>query len=268
LLQGRSDCIERYFETIVDLQRRGFAVAAFDWRGQGGSERRLRNPRKGHIDSFGEYDRDLDAFMSQVALPDCPPPHFALAHSTGGLICLRGERDGRTHFTRLVLTSPLVGLGGMRPSPKTVCRIATLVTALGLGELTARRRTPAANRPATFDRNPWSGDAGRLARNAEIAEQHPQLAIGGVTFGWLHAACRAMADAADPDFAPAIRVPTLVAVGSLDTVVSLRAIEMLVGELRAGALVSLPGARHELLMEQDTLREEFFAAFDAFVPGT
>ena len=38
---------------------------------------------KGHVDSFEEYDRDLDAFMQHVALPDCPAPHFALAHSTG-----------------------------------------------------------------------------------------------------------------------------------------------------------------------------------------
>ena len=76
LFQGRARAIEKYFETIGDLRRRGFAVATFDWRGQGGSERRLRNPRKGHVDSFAEYDRDLDAFMQQVALPDCPPPHY------------------------------------------------------------------------------------------------------------------------------------------------------------------------------------------------
>ena len=86
LFQGRAEAIEKYFEVVGDLRRRGFAVATLDWRGQGGSERRLRNRRKGHVDSFAEYDRDLDAFMEQVALPDCPPPHFALAHSTGGLI--------------------------------------------------------------------------------------------------------------------------------------------------------------------------------------
>jgi lysophospholipase len=30
----------------------------------------------------------------------------------------------------------------------------------------------------------------------------------------------------------------------------------------------VPGARHELLMEQDRFRSQVFAAFDAFVPGT
>ena len=39
LLCGRGDFIERWFETIADFTRRGFAVATFDFRGQGGSER-------------------------------------------------------------------------------------------------------------------------------------------------------------------------------------------------------------------------------------
>jgi hypothetical protein len=39
LLQGRSECIEKYFETINDLTARGLWVATFDWRGQAGSDR-------------------------------------------------------------------------------------------------------------------------------------------------------------------------------------------------------------------------------------
>ena len=36
LFHGRAEFIEKYFETITDLRRRGFAVATMDWRGQGG----------------------------------------------------------------------------------------------------------------------------------------------------------------------------------------------------------------------------------------
>ena len=32
---GRSEQIEKYFETVRDLRDRGFAVAMIDWRGQG-----------------------------------------------------------------------------------------------------------------------------------------------------------------------------------------------------------------------------------------
>src|SRR5215207_7411253 len=54
LFQGRGEYIEKYFEVISDLRRRGFAVATFDWRGQGGSSRPLLNPFKGHIWDFAE----------------------------------------------------------------------------------------------------------------------------------------------------------------------------------------------------------------------
>lgn len=46
LFGGRGEFIEKYFETITDLRRRGFAVAIMDWRGQGGSDRLLKNPAK------------------------------------------------------------------------------------------------------------------------------------------------------------------------------------------------------------------------------
>ena len=36
---GRSEQIEKYFETVRDLRDRGFAVAMVDWRGQGHSSR-------------------------------------------------------------------------------------------------------------------------------------------------------------------------------------------------------------------------------------
>ena len=268
LFQGRSECIEKYFEVVRDLRARGFAVAALDWRGQGGSERRLRNRRKGHVDAFDEYDRDLEAFLQQVVLPNCPPPYFALGHSTGGLVCLRGARQGWTRFSRMVLVSPLLALAPARPSQSTTRRVAAFLTAIGLGELCvpASRSPPIAT--LSFDDNALTSDPVRFARAVEIATKLPQVAVGPPTFGWLYAACRAMEEAAEPEFGPSIRVPTMLVAASLDKIVSPRAIEALSGELRAGAQVSIAGARHEILMERDSLRSQFFAAFDAFVPGS
>lgn len=268
LFQGRAECIEKYFEVVVDLRKRGFSVATFDWRGQGGSQRPLRNARKGHVDSFDEYDRDFDAFVQQVALPDCPPPHFALAHSTGALMCLRAARVGRTRFDRMVLASPLIGLGAKRPSQGTIRAVTAIFTALGLGEFDLPGSKSRTTSRETFDGNPLTGDEARFARGIAIKQQLPQLTIGEPTYGWLYAACKAMKEAGEPDFAPAINVPILAIAGMRDTVISITAIEALAGELRAGALSMLPGARHELLMERDALRNQLWAAFDAFVPGT
>ena len=89
LFTGRSEQIEKYFETVQDLRDRGFAVAMVDWRGQGGSARGLSDARKGYVQHFSDFEIDVEAFYRQVVLPDCPPPYFALAHSMGGAVMLR-----------------------------------------------------------------------------------------------------------------------------------------------------------------------------------
>src|SRR3954470_3191537 len=70
LLNGQTEFIEKYFEVIDELRRRGFAVATLDWRRQGGSDRLLQDDsRKSYVKDFGEYDQDLAAFLSQIVAP-------------------------------------------------------------------------------------------------------------------------------------------------------------------------------------------------------
>ena len=114
LFQGRGEFIEKHFETIADLLSQGYAVAALDWRGQGGSMRMTSNPRKGHVGSFKQYDLDLAAFMVQAVLPDCPPPYFAIGHSMGACVLIQAAMT-RTWFEKIVVTAPLVDIASQFP---------------------------------------------------------------------------------------------------------------------------------------------------------
>jgi lysophospholipase len=53
-----------------------------------------------------------------------------------------------------------------------------------------------------------------------------------------------------------------------DEIVSTSAIEDFSIRLRTGSHLIVPGAKHELMMERDRYRAQFWAAFDAFVPGS
>src|SRR5438067_7029537 len=209
VFQGRSEMIERYYEVVAHLLQRDFAVAMVDWRGQGASARALRDRTKGHIRSFSEYDRDLDAFMAEVVLPDCPPPHFALAHSMGGLILLRAARDGRVRFQRMVLAAPMIAFGPTRPAQPNACRIAATFTRMGLGGMRAHGQARETIDTVSFEGNRLTGDRARFDRNIAICRSLPQVLVSGPTYGWIHAACRAMRAAAEPKFAAAIRIPSL-----------------------------------------------------------
>src|SRR5580765_6678717 len=119
---GRSEMIEKYFETVRELRDRGFAVAMIDWRGQGHSSRRLRDPRKGYVRDFA----DVESFVQQVVLPDCPPPDFALAHSMGGAVLLRVAHSGKRWFDRMVLSAPMIDLPGRATSLASVALLRVL----------------------------------------------------------------------------------------------------------------------------------------------
>ena len=128
VFSGRGEQIEKYFETVRDLRDRGFAVATIDWRGQGHSSRRLRDSRKGYVRDFADYEVDVETFVQQVVLPDCPPPYFALAHSMGGAVMLRVAHAGKRWFDRMVLSAPMIDLPRRRTSflPSALLRIMRL----------------------------------------------------------------------------------------------------------------------------------------------
>lgn len=267
LLPGRNECIEKYFETIRDLSLRGFAVATLDWRGQGGSDRLLRDPRRGYVRSFGDYADDLYGFFSDVVLPDCRPPYYILAHSTGGLAALLAAPLLGGRVRRMVLSAPLLALAGYPFAMPTIRRLTGFLRAIGLGTIYAAGGA----RPreaADFADNKLTSDLGRYRRNLALYEAHPQLGMGGPTATWVWAFLKAADTVSDPGFISKIRIPTLLVAAGADRVVSNEAIEDYARRMRAGSLLTIDGARHEILQERDIYREQLLAAFDAFVPGS
>lgn len=268
LFNGRAEFIEKYFETISDLLNRKFAVATMDWRGQGGSGRMLPNPRKGFIDSFEDYDADLVKFMHQIVLPDCPAPHFGLGHSTGAHILLRVARTRSRWFDRLVLVSPLLKLTTYGLPQPLLCRLAEAMAFLGFGSAYIPGASDSPQESVPLRQSWLTKDPFRHARNSKIVEEAPQLALGGPTVQWFFAACRSMAELAQPDFSQKINIPLLIFGATKDKLVSLGAMERFALQLKTGSLLQIAGSEHEILMERDFIRNEFWAAFDAFVPGT
>ena len=266
ILQGRNECIEKYFETVRDLSARGFGAAVLDFRGQGGSDRLTGDRERGHVGAIADYAADLDPFFRQVVLPDCRGPYYVLAHSTGALAALIAAPMLQSRVERMVFSAPLLGLPDGRLSARNAARLAGLMHAFGLGAsyISGGPRTADA---APFEGNVLTSDPARYARNATLHRWYPELALGGVTASWVRAVSRAAAAVNDPDFAAALKIPLLIVAAGAESVVDPRAAERFGRALRAGGVLTVDGARHELLHERDLYREQFLAAFDAFVPG-
>jgi lysophospholipase len=266
VLTGRNETIEKYFETVRDLGARGFGSVALDWRGQGGSDRLLRDPVPGHVRSFDDYASDLDLLMREVVVPHCRPPFHILAHSTGGLVALLAMPLLRERVSRMILTAPFLGLHGIGMSHRSAHRLAWLMSRLGLATRPIGGGS-ASNVNLVFETNRLTGDRARFERNAELLSVFPQLGLGAPTFGWVRAACDAIAAVSAPTFMADIRTPILFVAAGADQVVSTRAAEAYARRLPSATLVTIDGARHEILQEADRFRDQFLAGFDAFVPG-
>ena len=267
IVPGRNECIEKYFETIRDLSARGLGSLIFDLRGQGGSDRLIADPVRGYIDSFDRYVDDIEELFEQVALPDCRAPFFMLGHSTGALIALLASPMLVNRVRRTVLLAPLLEFPNAPISMDTLRRMSAVLFYLGLGTMYLAGG-PRKREIAPFSTNKVTTDHGRYMRNQAIYMEHPELGMGGPTVAWVHAACVAIDQLYDPDFLGRIHIPTLIIAAGADEVVSTPAVERLAGRLRSGSIITIDGARHELLQEADIYREQVLAAFEAFVPGT
>ena len=266
LLHGRAEYIEKLFETVGDLRKKGYDVLTFDWRGQGGSDRLLEDSRRGYVEHFGQYVTDLETIMTDVALPDCRGPFYILAHSTGALVALLAAPHMGNRLRRMVLLAPLLGFGSVPIAKNTLKWLCGTLHVVGLGSLyMAGGATPDENR--AFKGNRLTSDLKRFQRNAKLAGEFRDLTIGGPTATWLFAAARAMERVARTEFHSQVTIPTLVICAGNDEVVDNRAAELLCRRLRSGSCLTIPGARHEMLQERDSVREQALAAFYAFAPG-
>jgi lysophospholipase len=264
LFQGRAEFIEKYFETINGLRSRDFEVVTLDWRGQGGSERELANPRKGHIDDFIHYQRDLDAFIATMTSFSCPQPWFGVAHSMGGAILLEATHSGRCPFQRLVLSAPMIDIARLT-FPQGARLLADTLDMIGLGAMFIPGGGGASLCEMPFEGNRLTSDRARFERNAGVLRAAPHIGIGDPTIGWVNAAFRQMARFMSPEFSRRSRSPALLLGCGRDEIVSTPAAELFARRFDLATLAIVPGARHELLMERDELREQFWVAFDAFI---
>ena len=254
VLPGRTEYVEKYGRTARDLAEAGFATLSVDWRGQGLSARKLRDPMVGHIGDFAEYQADLDALVACAAAENLPRPYYLLPHSMGGCIALRGLTRGLP-FNAVAFSAPMWGIlmaDYMRP---VAAFLSLAASWLGFQHAYA----PGTNGQtyvltAPFTANTLTTDPEMWQYMATQAAAHPDLSLGGPSYGWLRAAlteCAALTRMPAPEYA------ALCALGTAEKIVDTRPIHSLMARWPHGRLDLYQGAEHEVLMEVPSHRDAF-----------
>ena len=262
LSPGRTEPIEKYFEVIGELNGRGLAVLAHDWRGQGLSARLLPDRLRGHAEGFdtflGDHRALLDAFAPRLA-----KPWIAFGHSMGGCLALLALAEGERRFDAAFLSAPMLAIT-TRPWPAWFARtVVALNRALGRGaDYALPTYDPAADR---FGLDGLTHDQGRYHRYKAQLRACPDLAIGALTWDWLDFAFKAGATLAAPGALEPIEIPVAIVTAGRDRLVINAAARSAARRLPDGRYLEIPGAYHELLVETDAVRAEVWRAFDALV---
>lgn len=256
--------MDKYQETIKELDSRGFDTIGFDWRGQGKSDRVLSDPNRGYVQRFEDYLSDLSQFLDSVALSLIKGPLIILAHSMGAHLALRFlSQKPKVPVVGAILNAPMVAIY-TDPLPLLLARLMSrIMVGFGLSALKApaARHNPFLN---PWEHNRLTSDRKRFQLIMSQVAAEPYFNVGGLTYGWLAAAFRSMdllSCASDRDMPD---LPVMITMAGRDRVVKNQAIVRVANRLPDCVQVTIEDARHEVLQERDELRMHFWRAFDAF----
>jgi lysophospholipase len=267
IVTGLREPIEKYFEVVREMVAKGFAVWVMDWRGQGGSDRYLKDsPQKMHSEGYGEHIETLHQFAGTIVKKSAGPL-ILLAHSMGAHIGLRYLKEHEGVFDSAVLTAPMLDVSTgvlAKPLARQLVRFAKAGGILekympGGGDW-KEGRDP-------FQGNAKTTDPERYEVLHEIFKSKPELTMGDPTYGWVNHAFESIDILNDEAYLKAIKTPILMQVSGDEAIVDKTASERASKLIPNCTRVDMPTAKHEIWMERDELRNQWLAAATAFLEG-
>lgn len=270
ILGGRTEFIEKYFEDMHEWQKRGYSVAAMDWRGQGLSHRLCAGMgddgwERHYLTSFDDLLLDLRIFFDRVAEREgMTAPFMLMGHSQGSHSCLRFMHDYPDMIDRAILVAPMVDIP--LPGPDfLVLGLAKFMRLIGQ----AHRYVPGHQ---AFKTGRW-GWRKKLTHDEDrfcdedwfIHNKDRRLAVGGVTYGWLLAAKASIQKLNGVGYAEKIKTPILMVQAGEDQIVDNKRQSALAHRMKNTDFLRIEEAKHEILKEIDSVRNQVWNAIDSFL---
>ena len=257
LVNGRIECYRKYQEVVHTLFYAGYAVFSFDHLGQGKSSRLLANPQKGYIDSFENYINCIELVDKQWVCPSWQQEKVVLAHSMGSAISYLYLATREHDYSACALSAPMFGFL-TTPYPSWLVKSLAKLGAY-LGKSTDYFISQGDYKNIPFSENHISNCEERHQIFRELYLTNPNLQLGGVTYNWFVEAARAVAQLQKIKLA----IPCLILQAEQEEVVCNDAQNTLAQRYHY-QLKAYANAKHELLFEQDEVRDQVFNDIDTF----
>lgn len=262
LLSGRTEFLEKMSVPATGLVQRGFTVVSVDWRGQGMSQRIAEPAVMGHVEKFTDYHKDLQALMAAPEMEGQSQIDLMLAHSMGGAIGLGAIYRDVIAPRAVVLSAPMLGVHMSQPL-KLAGYITTRVAGF-FGQLDKRPPFGDVDKPYVFegfDGNVLTSDRAVFDWMVEALRAEPRLQLAMPSLRWLDESSIEMTWLSEQG---PIAPPTMIIHGGDEQVVEVSEIDA--ASKRLGCeVITIPNARHEVLIESEPMRSHAWEAIDAFL---
>ncbi|WP_299687412.1 alpha/beta hydrolase [uncultured Tateyamaria sp.] len=255
LFCGRTEYVEKYGIAAHELVQRGYTTVVVDWRGQGLADRLLGNTSIGHVEDFGDYQKDVAAVLNATRTLDLPEPLYLLGHSMGGSIGLRALYEGLP-VAAAAFTGPMWGIAMAAYLRPVAWSLGRAMPAAGLGNVLAPGTSmthyvlasPFEDNTLTRDREMWQMMQDQL-------RAHPELALGGPSVTWLR---KALDDTNALSLRPSPDLPCVTFMGDNERIVDVGRVHARMAQWPKGTLHVMQDAEHEVIMEDAATRTWLF----------
>ena len=240
-----------------------------DWRGQGLSDRVAKDISIGHVDNFSDYDSDFEEVIRKIYQDSCPKPWIAMGHSMGGCLVASSAAKNTDLFDAIILCAPMLTLH-MPNLIKKLIHVLGFMTKIGLKEKALARpewHEDEGWRENPFTENQVTSDPIRYERTMMLIREHQELAIGGLTVGWVYGALRRTREMISPGWIKKIEQPLLLLNATKDKLVNPKENKKICSQSDTVTIEDIDG-KHEILMETDLIREQAWNAIDEFLKKT
>lgn len=254
-IPGWAEPAEKYGEVALDLIDRGFTVVSYDPRGQGLSCRfdRDADPR-GRIDDYGKHVKDLQAVIDHLK----PERLTILAHSMGGLTALSWMAGGG-RADAAVLSAPATQIFPTSFQRVGVRALARTLKAIGLGDMALSKE---GGQALEFEGNTLTHDRQRHNIFRSLLLTDNDLTVPRTTANMVAALHKQQQDIHSREALANITVPTMIVSLPSDEWVDSGDHDNIVRRSGRLDMSTVEGARHEVLMEEDQYRDQFWDVFD------
>jgi len=262
VLGGRTEFSQKYAELFYDLRGLGLSCYSFDHRGQGLSQRLLDDPRKGHVEKFSYYSKDLKIFIDEIVRVNSHDTLIILGHSMGGTIALDFQLRYPGVVDGIVFSSPMLGINTAplnRFFAGILVRAAVLLgfkekIIVGSGYYDSCKE---------FIGNKVTSDRHRFQSTRDLFEKYHEAQLGGPTYNWVDEAFAAMKNIIAR--AEEITIPIMLLQSAADEVVDNLSQNIFCSACPGCELQRIEHSKHEILMEADLYRKEALAAVRSFL---